>query len=241
MRKISLIEALLVVAVIVMSLLYGCERNKRVTVDNLLEAQTDSLLTYQDKYGRQVTKTTTFQADNAQLFLQLKSKDSTTRVLQKLVKKYKSELAKGGSITILEGSTTLDTIQVTDTIWLADLDSGFVLADSIHNEWVTLDYGFKFKEGFTDSSYASLKVRNSYSIVIGEEKQGFLGLGKRKPFVEVTNLNPYTQTKNLKTFEVKDDRKKKWVIGPQLGLTLGQSFQLIPTVGAGVTYKLIEF
>lgn len=51
----------------------------------------------------------------------------------------------------------------------------------------------------------SLKIRNEYTIEVGDAKAGFL---KREKRVYVRNENPYTSTDDLKFFILED--KKKW-------------------------------
>lgn len=229
---------ILVIAILLYYISY--QRNDNNQMAQLIEAQGNELEIYQNKDGENVAKIGTFKTQNAKLFLELKTKDKETLELQALVRKYKKELSNRGSATIFGTETRLDTVNTMDTIWASQLDSNFILADTVNNQWIDLTYGFKFQDGFSDTSYASLKIRNEYKIVIGEDKTGFLGLGKRKSFVEITNSNPYTATIALKTYEVDKPRVKKFVLGPQVGFTLNQNLQLTPVIGLGVTYKLFE-
>ena len=88
-----------------------------------------------------------------------------------------------------------------------------------------------------DSTKLDLKIKNEYSIIIGEEKDGFL---KKKSFVEIINKNPYSMTESLRTYEV-SQKKKKFSIGPYIGYGIGVNFIPQATVGIGLTYSLFKF
>ena len=82
-----------------------------------------------------------------------------------------------------------------------------------------------------------MKVKNEYSLVVGLEPQGFLGLGVAKPFGEVTNKNPYSTVKTLKTYNVTYPKPKRFGVGPYIGIDVtGKA-----SGGLSVNYDLIQF
>lgn len=161
---------------------------------NLINALGDTIKIWKDKDGLNRSKISVLESYRTQDFLTLQTKDKQILELQKRVKEYKDKLKEGSSVTIIKGETVYDTIYETkDSI--REILGEISIIDTIDNEWITSIFGFN-----KDSTLYSLKVRNDYTIVIGEEKQGFLK--PRKPFAEVINENPYSVTDTLRTYRV---------------------------------------
>lgn len=161
---------------------------------NLINALGDTIKIWKDKDGLNRSKISVLESYRTQDFLTLQTKDKQILELQKRVKEYKDKLKEGSSVTIIKGETVYDTIYETkDSI--REILGEISVIDTVDNKWITSVFGFN-----KDSTIYSLKVRNNYTVVIGEEKQGFLK--PRKPFAEVINENPYSVTDTLRTYRV---------------------------------------
>ena len=77
-----------------------------------------------------------------------------------------------------------------------------------------------------------LKIKNDYTFIFGKEK----GV----PFVELTNHNPYTETKTMRAFNV-DPAKKTGRFGLQLQTGIGYTGKIQPYIGVGVGYTIWRF
>jgi len=181
-------------------------------------------LKYSEKEIKQIIETS-----NIKDFLKLKLQDQEIIELQEEVKKYKSWLSNQGSVTIFKTITKYDTLykmipsELTDSTFLAE----------ISNEWIHTKFGYR-----SDTTFYNLMVYNKYSVVLGEDKEGFFK--KSKSFVEITNLNPYSETTSLRTYQV-TQKKKHFSIGPQLGAGITSDLQFNFYIGIGIQYSLIKF
>lgn len=205
--------------------------------NNLNIALADSVQTWKGKDGLNRAKISTLETSKTKEFLALATKDSSVIALQQEVKEMRRYLRNKGSVTNFSSDTTVDTSSPTEVTVdnsgnptyksKFDLD-GWVFGNSVATK---------------DSTYLNLKVKNKYSLTLGVEPTGFLGLGKGKPFAQVKNENPYSETQELKTYQVTAPKPKRWGVGPvgAYGLNLGPVPQLGGFVGVGVQYSLIQF
>ena len=236
---------LLAVAVIIF-LLFNANswRKQSKEQGDLIEVLGSELITWKNENGMNHAKIRTLTTQKTQAFLKIKSQDSNIIELQNLVKTYKKELKKGGSVTVIKTVTKHDTIyRSTNNTIFTDFNT-FVI-DTFENIWMKTSFGFKFKEISEDGNFKidsvrfNLKIRNSYSVIIGSEKTKWYG--KRKSFVEVINKNPYSSTIALRTYEVATPVPKRIGLGPVLGYGFSNGFQPELFVGFGLQYNLIQF
>lgn len=241
-RNTIIIVLLLLLGVLAIS--WVKQRNSRLEKEDLLEAMTAELEVWKDKDGLNRARIQTMETYNARDFLALTAIDSTMSDLQDLVREYRGELRRQGSAAIIASETRVDTVYVpTDAV----IDSTrTILSNRFSDEWLDLDYGFKFDTGLPiglgiDSTNFNLTLRNRYSVVFGREKQGFLGLGRSKPFAEVKNYNPYTTTTDLRTYQVKLPPPKRFGIGPVVAYGIGPNGQVGWFIGVGASWTPIQF
>lgn len=190
------------------------------------EAINDTLTSYIDKNGTQVSKIKVLTAESKKTLLQLNSRDSTIVWLQQLVKDYKGKI---NSAIVFSNSTSEIGVS----------ESKVVYVDSFP-EYST-EWKDRWSEGFIranrDSIFRSVKIKNEYEITLGALRNGWF---KRKEYeVVVRNLNPNTLTSELRSFQVKE--KPKIIT---LGIQAGYGFGLIdlkptPYVGLGLGINLI--
>ena len=107
------------------------------------------------------------------------------------------------------------------TSWSNEWDSGTVVAtkDSIKHDY---------------------KIKNTFSVIVGDEKEGFWK--PRKTVLTVKSLNPNTSTEKSQVFVVEKKEKK---IGVGLvvgyGVSIDNISHLNPIIGIGISYSILRF
>lgn len=190
---------------------------------NNTNALTEELKQVENKLGETSYKVTTLQSENVDFLNKLETKDSTILRLKTLVKEYENDIDDGGSITVIR-----DTIFLSKTVAVTDSNTF-----NYNDRWINLN------GVVTDSLKFNLGVKNDYSVVIGYESNG---LWKTKtPYTLVTNKNPYSEVKAVKSFNVVVPQRK-WSIGVNggFGIIYNQG-ALVPGFGVmfGVNYRLL--
>ena len=222
-------------------LILGYEKGKREELQSFYDASQDTIRFWKNKNGENVARIAVLSFERTEDFIRIKTKDDTIKKLQDLVAKYKKQLNNGGSATIIQTVTEYDTTYVSnihlDTIYFPTA----TLLDSVRNRWISSHFGF-----INGNTTFSLSVDNVYSVVIGEENRGLFK--KTRTFAEVTNHNPYTKTKVLRTYQVAKKKQSHWGIGPNFSVSAipvlsegSVGLQFLPTIGIGVQYNFIKF
>lgn len=225
-----------VAIIIVLALLLFRKSNKYEELLQLNEVVTDSLKISKNKNGEYVAKISAFETKRTEDFIKFATKDSAVLALQQEVKDMKRYLKKQGSVTNFTTNTGVDVTAETEVIPTDEPNFPTYKSKFNLDGWV---YGQSVAT--KDSTTLDLKIKNDYTLVIGREPQGFLGLGKPKTFAQVTNKNPYTETQSLRTYQVTLPKPKKFSVGPFVGYGVGSDFKFEPFIGVGVQYNLINF
>ena len=204
---------------------------------NLVISLNDTLKTWKDKDSLSHAKMQIIETERTKDFLSLQSKDEEIIKLQKTVKQYEKQIKNQGSVTNFASETKIITKDslVTDSVCGK---CSFYFSNS--NPWYSVDASIYPTETPNQVSLSlDLKVKNEYSVIIGEEKQGLFK--KPKPFVEVLNHNPYSETKSLRTYQVSNNvRVKRFGIGPNISVGFNdKGFSWF--IGIGLQYNLIRF
>ena len=204
---------------------------------NLVISLNDTLKTWKDKDSLSHAKIQIIETERTKDFLSLQSKDEEIIKLQKTVKQYEKQIKNQGSVTNFTSETKIITKDslVTDSVCGK---CSFYFSNS--NPWFSVDASiYPTKTPNQVSLSLDLKVKNKYSVILGEEKQGLFK--KPKPFVEVLNHNPYSETESLKTYQVSNNvRVKRFGIGPNISAGLDdKGFSWY--IGFGLQYNLIRF
>ena len=204
---------------------------------NLVISLNDTLKTWKDKDSLSHTKIQIIETERTKDFLSLQSKDEEIIKLQKTVKQYEKQIKNQGSVTNFASETKIITKDslVTDSVCGK---CSFYFSNS--NPWFSVDASIYPTKTLNQLSLSlDLKVKNEYSVIVGEEKQGLFK--KPKPFVEVLNHNPYSETESLKTYQVSNNvRTKRFGIGPNIsGGINDKGFSWF--IGFGLQYNLIKF
>lgn len=180
----------------------GCEKGKQK--QNLLIAINDTLTKTMNKLGQEKASTDLLLGTYKNFKAMHVADSSAIGKLQKLVDKLTI------SATYLSNATGNTFVSVTQPILSADtvkMDPILV----IYPEYKT-NYENKW-ERFSitankDSFAVDYKVFNEFSL---KQEWRRNGLFKRKtPEVSILNLNPHTETKELKTFTVKEDKSNRF-------------------------------
>ncbi len=229
MIKVEELPTIILAVILAVSLSVStCDNNKLQESNDMYVNINDSLKVYKDKDGLNVAKISVLESTKASQFLELKAKDSTIIKLQSLVEQYKKQLKKPGStVAIINTETIIDTMFVTKTV----VDSSNCLklpyTREIKTKWLYLDYTIN-----SDSTSMFLKTTDELEFVLGEERKGLF----KKPvkFAQVTNNNPFSSTKDLRVYQVKDNSKKhNFALSP--GIMYGYTVDGTRTIMIGAT------
>lgn len=235
---------IIIILIIFIGVLIYFQNNSKNKINeqaNLISSYNSKIKTWKDKDNLNRAKIETIETQKIKDFLTIKSKDSLIENLQEIVHNFKKQLAHQGSVTVVGGSTNVSTQMGTEIV---SKDTVIVQ----NNIYIYPEYKSKFNldtwvigsiVAGRDSISMKLKVRNSYAVIVGQEKHGLFK--KAKPFVEVVNYNPYAETKTLRTYKVTIPKPKKFSIGPMVGVSMGVDGKLQGVVGIGIQYNLIKF
>ena len=226
---------LLVVAVFVVLIkCKQCKSDNIEIVNDLYVHADDSLRYYKNKYGAATASISVLQGEHADDLLKIKSSNSTVIWLQSELGKYKSNIKNGGTIGVI-GTNTSYTSTSTTTVSPVNIGDSLPTYTSNNKDTTWIKYSIISNK---DSTTLELKVKNKYTLVVGEEK---VGLFKRKPVAFITNQNPYTQVTEMKIYNVTNKVRKRVSISIQGGYGIGLfNIKPQPYVGIGVGYNLLN-
>lgn len=236
----GVIVILLGVAILLFSLLNEKRSDYKEQVE-LYNAITDTVKFYRNKDSLNVAKIQVMQTDKESDFLKIKNLTGTNLELQNLIKNKDKKIKDLNTALIHKDETVyVDTLRMYypiggDTI----IFSQSVLLDTINNKWINAKYGFN--KGF---SYLDLKVYNEYQITIGYEGGNLFKKGT--PYGIVTNMNPYTSTKDMRVYQVSVPKQKRMGISFQAGFggvydMKNSNIGYGPYIGLGLNYNIIKW
>lgn len=235
------------------------KQNQKVNEQaNTIAALGDTIRQHKDSEGRLVSTITSFQAQSSKDFLKLKTKDSTITELQKVVKTNEKRIKNTGSATVFTSTTNVDTGAKTQIIYpQKDQDSlqgikkdtgrqatyPFPIYES-QISWGKWGY-FRIVSS-KDSTHLKGFINNEYSVVVGEDNSPnlFHPFRKATPFSEVTNYNPYSSTKTLRTYQTSLPPPKTWGVGITGGYGGVRANSQVYTgwfIGVGLTKTFIRW
>lgn len=100
-----------------------------------------------------------------------------------------------------------------------------------------MDFNGKIEKGILNAKY---KIRDSLTFVTFSKNTGFLGLGKKKTYIDVQTQNPNISFTQMKNIELTNIKNKKFSVGPCINYGIGANgFQ--PSIGISLQYSLIRF
>lgn len=210
-------------------------RNQGHTIDeqvNLIVALNDTVKTVRLENGDQKATIKSLSTGRTEDFLTIQSQDSSIRHLQQIVRDYKGKLSSGSSVVTVKGETIIR-------------DTGSVRVDTVSNPvWPTYT-SLITKKWYTanmrmngDSSFLNLKVVNAYDVIVYKEKKQWVA--------DVINHNPYSQTLQMRAYnvEIPNQRPKRVALAlfGGYGLPLNGSNNTLksgPFIGAGIAYNFL--
>lgn len=120
-----------------------------------------------------------------------------------------------------------------DTSSISDENQSPIYSSTVSTEWDTIRV--VASRYATHISYVML---NKFDI---KQSRKRVGLFKHENYVEVTSLNPHTETIGLRSFIVQDSKLSRFGIGACAGVTLDNAFKIRPSITVGLTYSLFSF
>lgn len=201
----------------------------------LYESLTDTLRAYKNKDSLNVATIKVIETNRAEDFAKIKNLEGYNLKLQQLV------VSQGKSIKDLTSALIIATeTHFVDTVreYLplggdSIVFSKSVLLDSVNNKWINAIWGFRMGK-----SILQLKTFDEFSIVIKDSKKG--------SYAEITNMNPYSTTKDMRVYNVSVPKQKKIGIGYNIGVGaqygyFSKKFDVGPYIGIGINGNLFEW
>ena len=208
----------------ILQTLRTCKKQEKIdNLSSVVNNLNDTVKTWKDKNGTTHAKTGVIETTDTKDFLNVKGLENENKRLQDVVRKYEKQIKNSGSVTIFNSDTKanikvptkIDTFKYTvrDTVltypvYKSDFNlDGWIIGNTIARP---------------DSTIVNLKTHDEFSVIIGEDKKGFLGLGKPTPFAEITSASPYVEIPVSKTYKVKvNTTKGKWILPTVAGIAIG--------------------
>ncbi len=244
-RKVKPILLVLGVLILVAYLMRGCEAEHKLAQANTMnKALGDSLKTWRDKEGNYKANITLLENENADYFTKWNTADSTVVKLQALVTKYKKQLDKKGSATVITTDADINisepTIVYRDTTKPCDpiYETPFEIMGT--GEYEKTKWVWGIVTATKDSTRVGMRFHEEIDVVIGQEKTGFLGLGKPRPFAEVTLHNPFNKVSTLRSYSTTPLPAKRFGIGPVIAYGVGYGFTPQFFAGIGINWNWIK-
>ena len=172
-------------------------------LESLMASMQDTIKTFKNKDGEQVSQIASLQGSKQNLLLALGKSDAR---LSKLIK----EGATVGASFVQ--TTKIDTVMILKT----DTVNGVIERNSsISDKWMSIDV----KER-NDSLQAKVEMKDEITVSFKDVSQGLFK--KKKSVVEVTNANPYVKINGLRSFEIPQKKSNlKFWLGVGIGAGAG--------------------
>jgi hypothetical protein len=201
-NKVNIFFAVVVIALLAINI-KTCGEKK--DAEGLYLAQSDTMKQIINQNGQQESTIAIMNGTVADFKKLNAKKDSALAHLQKLVDKHTISATVHGTVTgntISSGSviTKYDTVHLKDSIAIFP-----VYATKFKNKWENFDV-----TAGKDSIQIKYKLYNQFDYVVRYNKQKWYKA--RVPEITVTNLNPNTETIELKNFTVKPPKNQKLLV-----------------------------
>ncbi len=187
-----------------------------------------------DQKGVLTARLDAFETQRTKDFLQLKTRDSLTIELQKEVKIMGKYLKQMGSVTKFSTEGEVETVVLTE---VTKDEQG----DPIYKSKFNLD-GWVWGNTIAtkDTTYHHIQYKDNYTLVIGREPTGFLGLGRGKAFGQITSLSPYNTVKTMKVYQVSAPTRKNFSIAPSINIGVDFTGKIYTTIGTSVQFERLS-
>ena len=207
-------------------------RNKSTQYLALEGAVNDSIMQYRNRNGELVDQIISVETNKISDFLKIKMQDSTIKELQELVNMNKKSLKPGSNATIVKTIIKIDTLVDTrtefDTVYNNDTVKLYPVYDfNLNDEWINVHGQTRISGAILDIS-----IKSDYNVVHKKYKGNWV--------TEITNKNPYADTKEIKSYNV-PIKNKKASLGLQVGVGVNSDLKITPYAGVGINYSIIKF
>lgn len=242
LKQNKLLVLVIVFAAIAFFSIRGCVQSKseKHAFEDAIAARDSKIDFWKSSDSISHAKAKTVMADKEALDILYKSQmDSISKVLG-IKNKQISEYTQ--IIQIISGkiNAPVEPIYKDSLIYINGKDSLIKVYDFsgivFKDKWI--DLKATIKKGIFDADY---KVKDSLNIVGYWKKTGFLNLGKKEYYLDISSSNPNATIENVKNFRVTSAPQNKFGIGVIGGYGVNLSAPLskpTPFVGIGVFYKL---
>lgn len=202
LNKLNIFFACAIIALVAINIKTCGEKSD---LEKLTFSQSDTIQSYINNNGQQVSTIAIMQGTVADFKKLNANKDSTIAHMQKLIDKHTISATVHGTVTgnsISSGSTITkyDTVHKNDSIKVFPH-----YATKFKNKWENFDV-----TATKDSISIKYKLYNEFDYVVRYNKQKWYKA--RVPEITVTNLNPHTETVELKNFSVKPPKNQKLLV-----------------------------
>lgn len=183
----------------------------------------DTLKIVLNSLGQQTASIEVLESEKSSLFTSLNVKDATINRLQNSVRLYEKKIGDLNTAIAINNETIIglqDSIKNLIIGYTTDPDTPGVTYPIYTRKFTKEWYSGDITMGLTQLDL-NMKIKNSYDITIGEEK---VSLFKKKMYANITNLNPDTETNDMKVYqkkEVKTGVMKPFSVGGAVGLVIG--------------------
>jgi len=182
----------------------GCTESERAsTTATLLASTQDTLKKERNNLGQEKATTTLLYGSVKDLKSVHVSDSTALGKLQKIVDKLTISATYLSNVTsnVVSGSTV---VSIHDTVY----NNG--------TAYVFPTYKYSFKDKWQvistiankDSTHVAYKVYNEFELTQKWERSKWYK--RKQPVASILNLNPHTETKEMKTFTVKEDNGSRW-------------------------------
>jgi hypothetical protein len=241
-KNIIIIVLALLLLFVLRSYLKEIGNNKNYK--ELIKTQNQTVKQYKDENGSLHSQIKIFQTrkENMELFYG-KQIDSLAAILN-IKQKQLTDVLIIAKKTDGKFKVKIDTIIVkrTDTVVEgSDFDFTFALDTTYNVEYADKWIDFRGKYSTVEEKFTGeYKTYDSLTFVTFYKRKGFLNLGKKEWYLDVSSANPNSVITNVKNFKIVDERVKRIGIGPYIGVSVGDNLKLKPQVGVGLHYSLIR-
>ncbi|HEY0029135.1 MAG TPA: hypothetical protein VGC65_00140 [Bacteroidia bacterium] len=213
---------IVIIAVLLFLTWKGCKKGD--SFEAMYNASADTLHQVRNKLGQEETSTALLYGSVSVLKKVRAADSSAIGKLQKLVDRLTISATYLSNVTENSISSGTDAVIIHDTVKGADGISYVYpeYRDTIRNKWENFVIA-----ATKDSFHLDYKVFNEFNLTQSWERQGFLK--RKKPITTITNLNPHTETKEIATFTIKEDKSNRLrdgLIGATVGALLVTGLQV---------------